>query len=141
VDNLIHDVPGPAFYISSANAVVFDRNTLQNTNYQTTDNKWNGAGDINSSIVINDASNRLLSRNSIHPAAEVKPSISVDAGTTTGIKIFSVDSMAGLIPFDRSNLHWPTISPDWLLARIRQNWEYRFGRTYRAVKYPVGRPT
>jgi hypothetical protein len=87
VNNLIHDVPGPAFYISSANAVVFDRNTLQNSNYQTTDNKWNGAGDINSPIVINDASNIVLSRNSIHPAAEVKTPISIDAGTTTGIKI------------------------------------------------------
>jgi Right handed beta helix region len=87
VDNLIHDVPGPAFYISSANAVTLYRNTLQNTNYQTTDNKWNGAGDINSPIVINDASNILLLHNSIHPAPEVKTPISVDAGTTTGIKI------------------------------------------------------
>jgi hypothetical protein len=87
VDNLIHDVPGPAFYISSANAVALDRNTLQNTNYQTTDNKWNGAGDVNSPIVINDASNILVLHNSIHPASEVKTSISVDAGTTTGIKI------------------------------------------------------
>lgn len=87
VDNLIHDVPGPAFYISSANAAIFYRNTLQNTNYQTTDNKWNGAGDINSPIVINDASNILLWRNAIRPAREVKTPISVDAGTTTDIKI------------------------------------------------------
>lgn len=87
VDNLIHDVPGPAFYISSANAVALYRNTLRNTNYQTTDNKWNGAGDINSPIVINDASNILLRHNSIHPAPEVKTPISVDAGTTSGIKI------------------------------------------------------
>jgi hypothetical protein len=81
VDNLIHDVPGPAFYISSANAAALYRNTLKNTNHQTTDNKWNGAGDINSPIVINDASNILLLHNTISGG---RP-ISVDRTTTTGV--------------------------------------------------------
>ena len=82
-DNLISDVPGPAFYISSANNVVLDGNTLRNTNEQPLENKWNSAGDLNFPVVINDASNVLLRHNSIsrtHP-------IFVDTTTTTGVKI------------------------------------------------------
>jgi hypothetical protein len=58
-------VPGPAFYISSANDAVLQGNTVRNTNTQPLQNKWNGAGDLNSPIVINDASNILLLHNTI----------------------------------------------------------------------------
>jgi hypothetical protein len=82
-DNLISDVPGPAFYISSANNVVLYGNTLRNTNQQPLENRWNAAGNLNFPVVINDASNVHLLHNSISG----KPPIFVDPATTTGIKI------------------------------------------------------
>ncbi|MDB5398792.1 MAG: hypothetical protein JWQ55_810 [Rhodopila sp.] len=81
-DNLVSNVPGPAFYISSANDVVLQGNTVRNTNTQPLQNKWNGAGDLNSPIVVNDASNILLLHNMISGG---RP-ISVDPATTSGIR-------------------------------------------------------
>jgi hypothetical protein len=88
-NNLISDVPGPAFYISSANNVILSDNTLRNTNTQPLQNRWNGAGNLNFPVVINDASNVLLQHNSISG----KSPVFVDAATTTGVKI-SADEVA-----------------------------------------------
>jgi hypothetical protein len=82
-DNLISDVPGPAFYISSANNVILYGNTLRDTNQQPLANRWNAAGALNFPVVINNASNILLLHNSIAG----KSPIFVDVATTTGVKI------------------------------------------------------
>jgi hypothetical protein len=87
MDNLISDVPGPAFYISSANDVILYRNTLRNTNSRVLENKWNGAGNLNFPIVINDASNILLQGNSIGAASSGRSPVFVDTANTTGVKI------------------------------------------------------
>jgi len=82
-DNVVSDVPGPAFYISSANNVILSGNTLRNTNMHPLENRWNAAGNLNFPVVINDASNIVLLHNSISG----KPSVRVDPDTTTGIRI------------------------------------------------------
>lgn len=87
MDNHVSDVPGPAFYISSANDIVLYRNTLQNTNSHRLENKWNGAGDLNFPIVVNDASNILLRANTIGAALSGQDAVAVDPVTTTGITI------------------------------------------------------
>ena len=87
MDNHVSEVPGPAFYISSANNVVLYRNTLQNTNSHTLENKWNSAGDLNFPIVVNDASNILLRANTIGDAASGQDAVGFDPVTTTGITV------------------------------------------------------
>jgi hypothetical protein len=86
-DNRVTDVPGPAFYISAANAVVLYRNTLRNANSHTLENRWNGAGDLNFPIVINDASNILLRANTMEAARSGSAEVFIDTPTTTGIRI------------------------------------------------------
>jgi hypothetical protein len=87
MDNRINDVPGPAFYISSANNVVLYRNTVRNTNLLKLENKWNGAGDVNFPVVINDASNVLLRRNAISAIPSGRSAVFVDKATATGVRI------------------------------------------------------
>ncbi|HSZ08446.1 MAG TPA: right-handed parallel beta-helix repeat-containing protein [Steroidobacteraceae bacterium] len=82
--NVVSDVPGPAFYISSANNVVLYNNTLRNTNMQHLENNWNAAGSLDSAIVVNDASNVILRNNSIEGT---KKAVSVDPKTTSGVSI------------------------------------------------------
>jgi hypothetical protein len=67
--------------------VILYRNTLRNTNSRVLENKWNGAGNLNFPIVINDASNILLRRNSIGATSSGKSPVFVDTATTAGVKI------------------------------------------------------
>jgi hypothetical protein len=87
MDNHVNDVPGPAFYISSANNVVLYRNTVRNTNSLWLENKWNGAGDVNFPVVINNASNVLLRRNAIGAIPSGRSAVFVDKATTRGVRI------------------------------------------------------
>ncbi len=86
-DNRIRDVPGPAFYISSANNVVLYRNSLQNANGQVLNNRWNGAVGLNFPIVINDASNIIVRDDTIGGVRLGKAQVFADPVTTTGIQI------------------------------------------------------
>jgi hypothetical protein len=86
-DNEIKNVPGPGFYISSANNVVLLQNTLNNTNFRRIKNGWNSAGDLNYPIVINDASNILLRGNSIEATPSAINSVFIDNVTTSAIRL------------------------------------------------------
>ncbi len=85
--NTISQVPGAAVYVSSANNILFYGNTIADTVEAPVPNTINTAPDIAHPVVINDATNIVLLKNSIAPGTGGEAAVAVDADTTGGIVV------------------------------------------------------
>jgi hypothetical protein len=83
--NTLKDLPGAAFYISSANNVILDQNTLSQTNLvKAKDLFGNAAINLNYATVIDDASNVLMQNNTLSGTATAGL-VTYDPGSTMNL--------------------------------------------------------